>query len=373
MELTNKQNLNEAIVRAIKRDWYSGSNEKRDYSVTQLLNPPKIFHLINRHRDQIVEDVGDKMFMLMGSAMHSILERANDSDAEFLIIERARKFFNWIHENPNIEKSQLETMFISQLIGEDSSLGDLLQSISQDRFLVEKRFKYTTKGGHGKIISGGIDLYDRETRTLHDYKFTSIWTWIYRNRPDSRKEEWIEQTNMYRLFLEKQGFEVDKIYINLLFRDYSKSAAKYEQDYPRQIETMELPLLGLDVVERLIENKVAEIEKYRVTRDDDIPPCTSQERWQQQDTYAVYKTGNKKASKVEYSYAGAKSWMETEIAKLAEKDIAKGMDTTQAMQRAADIFRIEKRDGVPSRCESYCSVRNFCNFWREYEKKLVNK
>lgn len=373
-QLTNKKNLNEAIVRAVKRNWYGGAGENRDYSVTQLLVPPKIFHLLNRHKDEVEEDVAEKMFMLMGSAMHAILERANEHDVEFTILSRVRTFFEKVH-NGEVSKSpdEIEAAFINFIIGDGDAgagqrLGYLLSLLPEDRYLIEKRFKYSTKTG--KIISGGIDLYDKETRTLHDYKFSSVWTWIYRNRPGNRTEEWTQQLNMYRLFLEQQGYSVDKICINLIMRDYSKSKARQDSSYPEPVETIELPLLGLDVVEHLIENKVAELEKYNATKDDAIPPCTSHERWQQNDTYAVYKTGNKTASKVEYSYAGAKAWMETEIAKLAEKDIVKGMDTAQAMQRAADIFRIEKRPGVPTRCIDYCAVCQFCNFYRDLPDKI---
>jgi hypothetical protein len=175
---------------------------------------------------------------------------------------------------------------------------------------------------------------------------------------------------MYRLFLERQGYSVDKLCINLIMRDYSKSKARQDASYPEPVETIELPLLGLDVVEQIIENRVEEIEKYAMTKDDAIPPCTPYERWQQHDTYAIYKIGNKTASKVEFSYAGAKAWMETEIAKLAEKDIQKGMDTQKATQRATNIFRIEKRPGMPTRCIDYCSVCQFCNFYRELPEKV---
>ena len=45
---------------------------KRDYSVTQLLNPAKIIHLTNRHRNEIEDDVSERIWMLIGSAMHAI-------------------------------------------------------------------------------------------------------------------------------------------------------------------------------------------------------------------------------------------------------------------------------------------------------------
>lgn len=375
--LTNRKNLNEAIVRAVSQNWYGGAGEERDYSVTQLLTPPKIFHLLKRHKNEVEEDVSEKMFMLMGSAMHAILERANEHDVEFTILSRVRTFFEKVH-NGEVSKSpdKIEAAFIDFIVGGGNidagqRLGYLLSLLPEDRYLIEKRFRHLTMSR--KVISGGIDLYDRETRALHDYKFSSVWTYIYRNRPGSRMEEWAQQLNMYRLFLEEHGYPVDKLYINLIMRDYSKSKARQDRDYPEPVETIELPVLGLDVVDDLVESKVAGLEKYDATPDDKIPPCTPRERWQQHDTWAVRKVTNKTASKVEFSYADAKRWLDAEVSKLAERDIAKGMEPAQAMKRASDIFIIEKREGVSVRCESYCPVAKFCNFWQKYKKKLDNK
>jgi len=375
MKITNRKNLNEALLRAVQKNWYSGEGESRDYSVTGLLNPVRVFHLMKRHFDELEEDVSDRIWMLMGSAMHSVLERANEHDAEDTILSRVREFFDMIHEG-KISKDPAEiesgfAKFITDGNQSRESIGKLLATLPEDRFLIEKRFRYVTQSG--KVISGGIDLYDKKTKTLHDYKFTSVYTWLYRNRPGSRTQDWIEQLNMYRLFMEQQGYEVNELKINLIFRDYSKSKAKFESGYPDEIETLDLPLLGLDIVEQMIESKVGELEKYSLLDDDSLPICTPEERWQGHDTFAVKKIGNKVASKVEYSYSGAKKWLDEEVYKIASKDIAKGMDGEKAMKRASDLFTIEKRQAEPTRCESFCSVRNFCNFWQEYEKKLDNK
>lgn len=374
MKITNKKNLSDAIVRSIQRDWYSGTGEKRDFSVTQLLNPAKIVLLTKRHFDDLEEDVSDRIFMLFGSATHAILERATETDAEFVLLNHVRDYIQKLH-NQNETKSakEMETDFINHLfsVGGNNgtqSLSELLMQMRQDRYIVEKRFRYVTKSG--KIVTGGIDLYDRETNTLHDYKTTSVYSWIYRNRPGSRKEDWIQQLNMYRLFMESQGFPVDRLIINLIFRDYSNSKAKYDRTYPDKVETMELPLLGLDIVEQMIENKISELEKYNTYSDNAIPHCNSEERWQQQDTWALRKKTNKTATKVEYSYNAIKSAMDSEVQKLAEKDIAKGMDESTAYSRAKDLFVIEKREGLPNRCLQYCPVKNFCNYYQSLSEEV---
>lgn len=370
MQTTNKKNLNEAIVRAVQRDWYSGAGEERDYSVTQLLNPVKIVHLMKRHKSEIQEDVSDKLWLLMGSAMHAILERANENEVEFQILSRTRNFFNYIHENPNMNDEEIMKSFSEMVFGggKTKHITDLTREMTNDRYLVEKRFSYVTKSG--KLITGGIDLFDKKESILHDYKFTSIWTWIYRNREGSHIEKYTEQLNIYRLFMEAAGYEVNKLRINLIFRDYSKTDASRERNYPNPVEVLEIPLLGLDFVEQLVENKIAEIEKYANTFDDGIPVCTPSERWQGHDTYAVMKQGNIKASKVEYSYAAARSWIDAEAQKIAEKEVAKGKDPYTSHQKALGLFSIAKRPAKSTRCLDYCAVNKFCNFYKSLPSEL---
>jgi len=373
--MRNDKHLNEAIVRAAQKDWYSGSGEKRDYSVTQLLQEPKAFHLFNRHKHEIDEDVSEKLYMLMGSAMHAILERANEHDVEFTVLSRVRAFFEKVH-NGEVSKNpgEIEAAFMSFIIGDGDvgagqRLGYLLSLLPEERYLIEKRFKYVTKTG--KVVAGGFDLYDTEEQSLHDYKFSSIYKWIYRNQPgNSTMEDWTLQLNMYRLFLENEGYPVKKLYINLLMRDYSKTNSKRERNYPDPIETIEIPLLGLDIVEQIIEQKVAEFDKYKMVMDDAIPVCSAKYRWQGHDTYAVMKRGNIKASKVEYSYAAAKSWMDAEAQKIAEKEIHKGKDPYASHQKALSLFSIIKRPAKSTRCESYCPVNKFCNFYKSLPREL---
>lgn len=371
--MRNDKHLNEAIVRAAQKEWYSGANEVRDYSVTQLLQEPKAFHLFNRHKHEIDEDVSEKLYMLMGSAMHAILERGTEKDIEFTVLNRVRQFFEKIHEG-KVDKNpaELEKQFMEHMRTLNDSglnIGDLLSSFSQERYLIEKRFKYVTKTG--KIVSGGFDLYDKKEQTLHDYKFTSIYKWIYRNQPgNSTMEDWTLQLNMYRLFLENEGYPVKKLYINLLMRDYSKTNSKRERNYPDPIETIEIPLLGLDIVEQIIEQKVAEFDKYKMVMDDAIPVCSAKYKWQGHDTYAVMKRGKIKASKVEYSYAAAKSWMDAEAQKIAEKEIHKGKDPYASHQKALSLFSIIKRPAKSKRCLDYCPANTFCNFYKSLPNEL---
>lgn len=358
-KLTNREGLSPAIERACGRDWYSGTGENRDFSVTQLLNPVKIVHLTRRHKDEIIEDVADRLYMLMGSAMHAILERSTEHEAEHIIMERMRGFFNFMYENPGLNRDRAVSVMLDMLEGDEGQqpLDQLFQNLTQDRFIVEKRFKYVSKGGY--VITGGIDLYDRETRILHDYKLTSVFTWIFKNQPGSRFVEFNEQLNMYRLFMERMGYSVDKLMINLVFRDWSKKKAQFDRTYPDcRAKTAQLEMLGLDVVESMIENKIANITQYDNVPDDQIPECTQLQRWQRRETYAIMCGTNKNATKVFYGWKDANDHIEGIVASAIAKKPTANPDTIRAE------YRIEKRESVPLRCLEYCSVRQFCHYGR---------
>lgn len=362
--MTNKNNLNEAIVRAVQRDWYSGTGEERDYSVTQLLNPVRIVHLMKRHKSEIQEDVSDKLWLLMGSAMHAILERANENDVEFQILSRTRNFFNYIHENPNMNDEEIMKSFSEMVFGggKTKHIIDLIREMTNDRYLVEKRFSYITKSG--KSITGGIDLYDKKYKSLQDWKLTSVYTWIYRNRKGGRKDDWTKQLNMYRFLMEKNGYPVDELQINLIFRDHQKSSAKYDRNYPSEVETVDIPIYGLDVVDAMIEEKTSELEYYKDKPESELPICTAEERWQGQDTWAVMKKGNKNATKVVFSWSTADDFVKAE----AEKAAMKSKDYDATYKKTLALYTITKRQAEPKRCLDYCPVKDFCTFGKSLKK-----
>ena len=80
MKLTNKHGLPQAIVNAIKNDPYT-PGKRADISVTRLIDAPQVSVLYRNHYKDIVEDVSNRIFSIMGQAMHHILERAEDNDA----------------------------------------------------------------------------------------------------------------------------------------------------------------------------------------------------------------------------------------------------------------------------------------------------
>ena len=75
MKITNRMNLPQPLVSAIERDPYVRVG---DVSVTSLAKSPRQFWLERRHAEEIEEDASDRIWALLGSIGHKILERAGD-------------------------------------------------------------------------------------------------------------------------------------------------------------------------------------------------------------------------------------------------------------------------------------------------------
>jgi hypothetical protein len=131
-----------------------------------------------------------------------------------------------------------------------------------------------------------------------------------------------------------------------MIKDHSKRDAKRDSSYPLcPTYVYEFPVrkIELDEIETFIRGKIAAYKQYAEAADDDIPPCSPDERWAKPTTYAVKKTGNKRAVRV--------------------------MDTQEEAEKlAADLGKnhyTETRPGESIRCMDYCSCCGFCNFFRD--------
>ena len=74
MEITNKLNLPEPLVNAVKNDPYNSGDS--DISCTGLIGSAWQRQLSIKHGSKIVEDASQRIYALLGQSVHSILERA---------------------------------------------------------------------------------------------------------------------------------------------------------------------------------------------------------------------------------------------------------------------------------------------------------
>jgi hypothetical protein len=76
LKYTNKLGLPAPLASAVIRDTYQ---KVGDLSVTALIMPPRKRILEKRHDEEISVDVSDQLWMLLGSSVHAVLERADTS------------------------------------------------------------------------------------------------------------------------------------------------------------------------------------------------------------------------------------------------------------------------------------------------------
>lgn len=257
MKLTNKHNLPQAMYRAIANDPYTFTG---NISVTQLIQPPRIRQLKIRHETELEEDITDKLWTLMGSAVHYVLERAEEKQA------------------PDLQEIRIEKDF-----------------------------------GEWKV-SGQADLWESPD-SLYDYKFTSVWAVI-----GEPKKDWVEQLNMLAHLYRYAGFEINNLYIMAILRDWSKNRARQGGDYPRiGAKKVIIPLMPDKDVEALIMERILLHKKAESLEDTRLPLCTEEERWSRKDQFAIMKNENKRATKL----CDSKEEAEKYLSNLTSKDTLK--------------------------------------------------
>lgn len=287
MNLTNTQNLPEPLVRAVTYDDYD--DEGCDYTPSKLIRPPRMVALEREHADEITEDASDRLWMLLGSAGHSVLERSSHG-----------------------------------------------KGIVEERAVVEIYFGTKIFKVGGKLDYGVSDT------TLFDYKFTSLYA-----AKEGPKDEWVQQLNIYRWLAGHYGVHFDRLQIVAIFRDWSKSKANREPDYPQsQVKVMDLPVWKDDVTEAFIIHRIQQHENARTH----LPECTADEMWEKPEVFAVKKKGAKRALKLFTDF------------ERADQFYKENYETT-----------IEHRPAERPRCESYCRCAPFCDQWKAFQERLDQK
>ena len=153
------------------------------------------------------------------------------------------------------------------------------------------------------------------------------------------------QLLVYGLLLRKNGFPCKHGRIIQIFRDWSRTKAKFDKSYPQMpVNTIEYRFTDKDFeeIEEEIKKRLANINQYKDVPDDEIPVCSKENRWATDDKFAVMKRGRKSALRVLNSRDEAELWMQ---------------------YNKGDY--IEERPAESKKCMDYCSCCEFCNFWRD--------
>ena len=198
-KITNIHGLPQPLVNAVKFSTYNKGDA--DYSVTELVMPPRIAALMLKHREELTEDASDRLWLLMGSAGHEVLRRSSDG------------------------------------------------GIVEERCTIEVA---------GKKVSGQMD-YAVVDKAIYDYKFVSLWA-----IKDGVKPEWEQQLNCYKEMADQYGVEVNDLKIIAILRDWSKAEAARKPDLPQsQVVVLPVRIWTKEAVELWLGQRIAMHEAAR--------------------------------------------------------------------------------------------------------------
>jgi hypothetical protein len=271
-----------------------------DYSATQIIKSPKLVQLNARYGHKVQMDMAKSVPSFIGNGVHhefeNMLKRANDPD-----------------------------------------------------YMVERRLVDTICG---RRLSGMFDILHKK-QDMYDIKTCKTWKYV-KNYPEF--EEWTQQQNIYSYLLRTTtDIKPRNLYIIAMFLDWSQGKAmQYGGTYPQE-HTL---LIKLDhwseqkqlayITERLELHKAAEGMK-----DNEIPECTFDERWEKPTVYKCMKSKDaKRSSKNCDSEQEAEDYIN---AKLSGKQ-------AKAWQQAY----IQAVPGERTRCEHWCGVNEWCDSYINY-------
>ena len=278
MKLTNNIGIPEPLAKAIANSRKGYSKGSSDYSVTELIGPAYQRRLMRENANDISEEAVDQIWSLLGTSVHYMIEMAQE-----------------------------DTNYIS-----------------------ERRF-YAPY--HNKLISGKAVLVDVKKGIIYDWKVTSAWTHL-----NGIKPEWEAQLNLLKLLTEHDHTGdvpiIEKLYIIAIYRDWKKTDAMRNKDYPqKQVAMLPVSMWRSEATRKYLLER---IEAHDSVGIDDV--CSEEERWHKDDKYAVKKKTNKKATKLFNDESEARLFIED------KKDMV-----------------IEFRPGEDTRCLHYCPVQQFCS------------
>jgi hypothetical protein len=235
MKITNKQNLPAPIVALLSRNYYSKGASQ--YSVTELMSPPKIRRLREQYDADMEIDVTKMIASQLGTFMHGKLE--------------AKEVEGYTNE---------------------------------ERIFTEV---------DGIVISGAIDLQQQVEGgvVIIDYKFVKAWS------VKQGKDDWTTQLNIYKWLVESvKRVPVKGLQICAIIKDYS--AHDTSEGYPEAEAVMiDIPMWDSVTTEAYVRKRLEMHRNAKVNHEfgEELQACTDEERWMSETVFAVKREGRKSA------------------------------------------------------------------------------
>jgi len=264
MKITNKQGLPAPFVALLARDFYTKGASQ--YSVTELMSPPKIRRMREQYDEEIEVDATELIASQLGTFMHSKLE------------------------------------------------GKAVEG-----YLNEERIFHSIDG---ITISGQIDIQEQtdDGIVIVDYKFVKAWS--IQQHLAGKKDEWNIQLNIYKWLVETvKKQKVCGLKICAVAKDWSARGVTQEH-YPQAPAVMiDIPMWDSVTTETYVRQR---LDMHRFAKQahefgEELQPCTDEERWINETIYAVKREGRKTAIRVFKSIEEATELAEKEKGYVEER------------------------------------------------------
>jgi len=270
--------------------------------VTSLIQPPQVVQLQKRYAEELDklpmtdEFIAQQLSSFKGTAIH----------------ERFRQMlYRYINKYPN------------------------------SGYMVERRLWDRI---NGRKISGQFDIF--LNGALYDVKSTSVWKRIFGQGTD-----WEKQLNLYAYMLKTCGIEVTLLYIIAWYMDWDKFKVNQENYPSSPIEQIRIDNMWPEKEQEKFLFDRIELHKSNEDRpDDQLDPCTSDEMWSKEITYAIMKPMAKRAIRTKGMTTRA----------IAEQYIA---DSTHKDKAS---WYVETRPGERTRCKDWCRYNCKCCQYQIY-------
>lgn len=329
MRITNTENMPELLYQALSENRPPIEGE---IHVTQLIGPPMLDYLKRKHWDNLEQDASERLYALMGQGMHAVL--ANDGRLQYAkaVIEQLVRDFR---------KYDIDTTICV--------LQDLLEKISEGS---QRGIESTMRVPINKkwTLVGTDDYFDEDTGILRDWKMTSVWSVVFADH------DWEEQLNVYAWMRRQLGYDVEKLEVWALLRDWQMYKAKYGNDgkYPKiPFVCVPIKLWTEEKQERYIQSRLRKFSGKP-------SPCTPKEKWQTPTTYKVMKGTNKTAAIATWMVGGERKPM------LSPEEARQAAQLKNLPVDGKKIW-IKEFPGECKRCNLYCVVNKYCKDFEETE------
>lgn len=235
MKFTNKHNFPPSLVAILSYDDYDYDDRENVLTASQIANSP-VHQIIlkKQHRNEIEVDVIDRVWSVLGSSTHSLLELVTVEGEEHE--QRVyREFGKWIISGKYDVKKLLET--------------------------------------------NKLEIQDYKNTTKYKIRYGAIPT------------EWIIQLNTIKwIMTDIDKSLIEKLTIITIIKDLAPKD-KFDNTFPSiPIKILNIPVIKNEDIELFIQSKIDAIENYNGKI------CTPEERWQSETKYSVKKIANKQAS-----------------------------------------------------------------------------